>query len=389
MINFNPISKQEFLGDYWQKKPFVFRNAMTNFNQPLSADEIAGLSMEDEVESKLVTHEPESTLQWKLKKGPFTESDLTSLPDSHWTLLIQGVDRFIPEVNALLDNFDFLPQWRVDDVMISVAGIHGGVGPHFDNYDVFLYQANGQRKWCLTTKGCHEANAIEGLDLRIMKEFEAEVEVTLEAGDMLYIPPHVGHRGQSLTKNSISYSFGYRSYQAQELWDSFGDYMSENNLLNKLYTDPNWNQQNFPGNVSDDACQQAKDLLLQSLDDDNNIRLWFSRFATQLDSQASALVAEPLEEPEAGSLSDFFDKLEVSGGLTRDINSRIAFCEHGQGLNLFVNGYAFNVGEATQEFIKLIASRRSLAIEAISPYLTDKANQALLYDLYINQTLHL
>ena len=227
MISFKDIPVKTFLTDYWQKKPLVIRDALPCFINPISPDELAGLALEEDIESRIVHETLGTSPLWHLKKGPFSESDFSTLPKTHWTLLVQGLDRIIPEVYELLNHFDFIPQWRIDDVMLSFAALDGSVGPHYDNYDVFLYQAKGQRKWSLTTKNCHTDNYIKNIDLRIMNEFNVEEEFILEEGDMLYLPPHVGHYGISLSEECMTYSFGYRSYQGQELWDSLGDYVSE------------------------------------------------------------------------------------------------------------------------------------------------------------------
>lgn len=189
MVHFQKMTVQTFLKDYWQKKPLIIRQALPDFTNPLTPDELAGLALEEEIESRLVYETPDHSPQWNLKRGPFKESDLIGLPKTHWTLLVQGVDRIVPDVYELLEHFNFIPQWRVDDVMISYAALHGSVGPHYDNYDVFLYQAKGRRLWSLTSKKCHTNNFIQGLELRIMKEFEVEEQFILEEGDMLYLPP--------------------------------------------------------------------------------------------------------------------------------------------------------------------------------------------------------
>ena len=165
MIHFGSIDVTTFLTEYWQKKPLVIRHAIPGFINPLTPDELAGLAIDEDVESRIVTELP----SWELKKGPFEDTLFSSLPKTHWTLLVQSVDLLVPEVAALLDHFDFIPQWRVDDVMISYAVEHGNVGPHYDNYDVFLYQASGRRKWSLTTQHCHENNYLSDVELRIMK----------------------------------------------------------------------------------------------------------------------------------------------------------------------------------------------------------------------------
>ena len=139
------ISAREFMRDYWQKKPLLVRQAFPDFISPIDPDELAGLALEEEVESRIVLEH--GAHPWELRRGPFTEDTFAELPEKDWTLLVQAVDQFVPEVAELLENFRFLPSWRIDDVMISFAAPGGSVGPHFDNYDVFLLQGHGQRNW--------------------------------------------------------------------------------------------------------------------------------------------------------------------------------------------------------------------------------------------------
>ena len=276
MVNFQTVDVHTFLTEYWQKKPLVIRQALPAFINPITADELAGLAMEEDVESRMVFETPQKTPHWQLKRGPFLETDFSTLPKTHWTLLVQGVDLIVPEVACLLDYFNFIPQWRVDDVMISYAVKQGSVGPHYDKYDVFLYQASGTRKWSLTTKNCNEANCLKGVDLRIMAEFDVEEEYILQQGDMLYLPPHVGHHGVSLDDDCITYSFGYRSYQGQELWDGFGDYLSEHHKFTSLYQDPNWANNKATSAIPRQAWLNAKQLMQEMLADDamSTIESW-------------------------------------------------------------------------------------------------------------------
>ncbi len=343
--------------------------------------------MEEDIESKIVSQTVHQTPQWHLKRGPFSEEDFNALPQTHWTLLVQGVDRFVPEVNALLDAFDFLPQWRVDDVMISYASLHGSVGPHYDNYDVFLYQASGQRKWSLTTKNCNEKNALPDLDLRIMADFEVEEEIILSAGDMLYLPPHVGHHGVALSEDCLGYSFGYRSYQAQELWDSFGDYLSEHKLADSLYQDPNWNEMKRTAEIPKTACLQAKQLMSALLEDEKQLQRWFSRFATQLDQQAMQLLPQPLEEDEYEDLSSFISELKQSSGLSRELNCRIAYHYEDEKLLLFINGEPFDHGNASIDCVKMVANQRRLTRNELNTLLVSSADKAFIFNLWKKQYL--
>lgn len=384
MLNFSDITLDEFLKNYWQKKPFVIRNAINGFENSLTADDLAGLSLEEEAESRLVFETPEKAPYWALKRGPFTEEDFKTLPESHWTLLVQGVDRFVPEVAALLDHFNFIPSWRVDDVMISYAVEMGSVGPHYDNYDVFLYQAKGRRKWLLTTQDCVDNNFHLDVDLRIMKEFKVEQEFILEEGDMLYLPPHVGHHGISLSSNCMTYSFGYRSYQGQELWDSLGEYMASQEYPTEYYRDPVWSTTSGTSEIPREAWVQAKTAMQSILDDEDLFKNWFAAFATTLDRHAELLLPEPPEEEDCVSLHNFIEQLTDSVGLVQNPVCRFAYVTDQQklALSLHINGYEWDINQVDKELVKLVADNRSLLINTVMPFMNILANQTFLYELW-------
>jgi 50S ribosomal protein L16 3-hydroxylase len=389
MINFQDISAKTFLSDYWQKKPLVIRNAIPGFINPLSPDELAGLALEEEVESRLVQETPQQKPFWHLKGGPFNEKDFTKLPKTHWTLLVQGVDRLIPEVGELLDHFDFIPQWRVDDIMISFAALHGSVGPHYDNYDVFLYQAQGRREWSLTTKECTPNNYMKDLELRIMKHFHVEEKIILEEGDMLYLPPHVGHYGISLSEECMTYSFGYRSYQGQEAWDSLGDFVSEQGIFKNLYQDPDWSELKNTSEIPETAWRNAQKLLQQLIDDEQTIKSWFGCFATRLDQQAEQLLPLPLEEEELVDQQHFIAELKNGLDLIRDPSCRFAYyaVDKKRACRLYINGCEWDSEGVSPELLSHLANNRVLAYESIHPFLNNECDQSFLYDLWRLQWL--
>ncbi len=385
MIHFKTIDAATFLREYWQKKPLVIRQALPNFINPLSADELAGLALEDGVESRMVFETPQQAPFWQLKNGPFNEDDFVTLPETHWTLLVQGVDRCVPEITRLLNHFDFIPQWRVDDVMVSYAVKYGSVGPHYDNYDVFLYQAEGQRKWFLTTQECNELNSLKHVDLRIMADFKVEEEYVLEQGDMLYLPPHVGHHGVSMSDDCMTYSFGYRSYQGQELWDSFGDYLSEKVTTTGLYKDPDWSTLSATSVISEQACLNAKELMQSLLNDEQLLQRWFGCFATRIDQQAEQDLPEPLSDEEAGERAAFIAELNQQSGLLRDAACRMAYVE--APLQLFVNGCEWDIDGVSPELVMYVANHRQADSSALLPFLGQDDNQIFLYELWRLQWL--
>ncbi|CDZ79109.1 50S ribosomal protein L16 arginine hydroxylase [Legionella massiliensis] len=387
MVHFQEITKQEFLSEYWQKKPIVIRNALPNFRPALTADELAGLAMEEEIESRLVMETPQKAPYWQLKRGPFVERDFARLAKTHWTLLVQGVDRFVPEVAALCEHFDFIPQWRFDDVMISYAVEQGSVGPHYDNYDVFLYQAQGRRKWSLTTKNCDESNYLKEVELRIMKEFLVEEEYILEEGDMLYLPPHVGHYGISLSEDCMTYSFGYRSYQGQELLDSFAEYLAENKQSTLLYKDPNWFATEGSTEVPKQAWLNAKKLLSDILDDEQQLQAWFGCFVTRLDQQAEVLLPHPSEEDSLDQQS-FSKELAKGSGLIRNNLCRFAYqIQNDNSLALFINGCQWDVEQVSRELVQMLANSRMLTREMLAPFLSKQQDQSFLFELWSLQWL--
>ncbi|MCA9779483.1 MAG: cupin domain-containing protein, partial [Candidatus Eremiobacteraeota bacterium] len=192
------LTEEEFLSIYWQKKPVLIRQAFPNFESPIEPDELAGLAMQDGVLSRLIL-EKGGEYPWELRHGPLPDGTFESLGDSHWTVLVQEVDRHVPDVADLFDRFTFLPNWRKDDVMISFAAKDSGVGAHIDSYDVFLLQGSGRRRWEIgEALQEREARYKEGLDIRILDNFEVTETFELEPGDMLYLPPGVPHNGVSL-----------------------------------------------------------------------------------------------------------------------------------------------------------------------------------------------
>lgn len=388
MVNFNSVTIREFLTHYWQKKPLLFRDAIPEFHHFLTADDLAGLAMEEEVESRLVFETPKEAPYWSLKRGPFEETIFANLPQTHWTLLVQGVDRYVPEVAGLLDHFNFLPQWRVDDVMISYAVKEGSVGPHYDNYDVFLYQAKGRRKWLLTTKDCVESNYCNNVPLKIMKIFQTENEFILEEGDMLYLPPHVAHHGISLDDDCMTYSFGYRSYQALELWDSLGEYLADTSHLSVPYQDPSWLSVSDTAQLPQEAWLRAKDCMQAILDDENLLKKWFASYVTTLDQHAESML--PFEE-EQRSFEQFKATINRSRGLIRNTVCRFAYQLNDQSpyLTLYVNGCEWAIEGVDTELVKLVANNRTLLFSQLLPYLEKEVNHAFLYALWQQKYLDL
>lgn len=271
------ISVDDFLSEYWQKKPLLIPNAFPGFESPLSPDELAGLALEEDIESRIVIEQGESG-PWELQTGPFDETIFSHLPESHWSLLVQAVDLWVPEVKVLLQRFDFLPPWRLDDIMVSYAPIGGSVGPHFDYYDVFLLQGLGQRHWKIGQNCDHKSPRLSGTPLRILSDFDCTQEWTLNPGDMLYLPPQLAHWGVA-ENDCLTYSIGFRS---PSLSDMLGDLATE--LMTQdhpaYFRDPQLTTAMASESIHPLFIQQLKSLLGELLDDEKLLAEWFARYMT-------------------------------------------------------------------------------------------------------------
>lgn len=204
------LTAEQFMRDHWQKKPLLVRQAFPGLTPPVSAADLKKLSKQDGVQSRLIYREDD---QWQLEHGPFAKLPGAKKPD--WTLLIQSLDIHSDAASELLHQFRFVPLARLDDLMASIATKGGGVGPHFDSYDVFLIQAQGQRHWKFGQQT--DLSLVDDLPLKILKHFKPEEDAVLDPGDMLYLPPHAAHDGVSLTNDCMTLSVGFRAPDAATL----------------------------------------------------------------------------------------------------------------------------------------------------------------------------
>ena len=278
-----------FLRDYWQKRPLLIRNALPGFVSPLSPDDLAGLACEEQSLARIVLLDARRD-RWTLRTGPFAEADFAKLPESHWTLLVQDVDKWDEDVAALLDRFDFLPDWRVDDVMVSYATDGGGVGPHLDQYDVFLLQGIGQRRWRICTDPRAPRDFRDGVDLKLLREFRPTHEWTLEPGDMLYLPPGVPHEGAAIGE-CMTFSIGMRAPSSSELLVAFAETVAAGLPESRRYADPDLRPAREPGEIDDAALRRARTALGQAGEmlDPQAVADFFGRFITSYRSARAAL----------------------------------------------------------------------------------------------------
>jgi 50S ribosomal protein L16 3-hydroxylase len=322
------LSAEIFLRDYWQRKPLLIRQAFPGFESPLSPDELAGLALEDEIESRIVLEH--GSHPWELRRGPFLESDFQNLPERDWTLLVQSVDQFIPEVGELLKAFRFLPSWRLDDVMISYAAPGGGVGPHYDNYDVFLLQGHGRRRWKLGQQCTSDADMLDNPDLKILAEFQTQEEWVLEPGDMLYVPPGLAHHGIA-EDECMTYSIGFRAPSHQEVLVHFTDFLAQFASDDKRYGDAGMRPVNEPAELDDASIGRVQAILREAAEDRDALAVWFGRFMTE-PRYPERVQAQEIDAEELEAL------LHQGYGLVRNPSSRLAYRIEAGSLILFASG---------------------------------------------------
>ncbi|WP_286786050.1 MULTISPECIES: cupin domain-containing protein [Pseudomonas] len=365
------ISAREFLRDYWQKKPLLIRQAIPNFESPLSPDELAGLALEEQVESRMVIEHGERP--WELRRGPFAEDAFQNLPERDWTLLVQAVDQFVPEVAELREHFHFLPSWRIDDVMISYAAPGGGVGPHFDNYDVFLLQAHGQRRWKIGQMCDSDSPMLDHADLRILAGFDETDDWVLEPGDMLYLPPRLAHFGTAVDE-CMTYSVGFRAPSAAEVLTHFTDFLAQFLPDEDRYGDADIAPVSDPHQIQMDALQRLKSLLDEHMGDERLLLTWFGQFMTE--PRYPELVAG-----EEFSERDFLKALQDGAVLIRNPSARMAWSQVDIGLLLFASGQSRLLPEHLLELLKLVCACDALHQENLAQWLAEDDGRNLLWEL--------
>ncbi len=334
---------ERFLRDYWQKHPLLIRNAFPGFEAPLAPEDLAGLACEDAALARIVMHDHASD-RWSVRHGPFAEDAFPGMPDHDWTLLVQDVDKWDPDVRALLEHFRFLPRWRIDDVMISFAAPGGSVGAHTDQYDVFLLQGLGRRRWQISTDRAAPDAFRDDVELKLLREFTPTHEWVLEPGDMLYLPPGLPHHGIAVDA-CLTLSVGMRAPAEAELIGDFADTIAMALPETARYADPELTPPSDPNEIDDAAIERAIAALRRLQTSDRaQLRDWFGRFMTRYRSAAE--VAAP---PRVPSRSQIEAALAAGAELVAHPFTRLAWSRDGDAARLFAQGDAFDASIAAAQ----------------------------------------
>lgn len=336
------ISASVFLSEYWHKKPLLIRQALPGFKPPVSRDALFAMAASEEVESRLITHFGQ---RWNMKHGPL--ATLPSLRRAAWTLLVQGVNLHDDQADRLLQRFRFIPDARLDDLMISYATDGGGVGPHFDSYDVFLLQAQGYRRWRIGAQ--KDLSLVEGLPLKILRNFKPTQEFVLAPGDMLYLPPQYAHDGIA-EGECMTYSIGFRAPSYQELARAFLEFMADTVELDGRYADPELQPPRHPAEIGSAMLEQIAGRLRRITPEDRQIALFLGEYLSE--PKANVYFDAPRERLTPSR----FAQAALKRGIRLARKTRMLY----RGKYLFVNGESFVLRSADKKPLALLADLRRI-----------------------------
>ena len=336
------LPTEKFLADYWQKQPVLIRRAIADFIPELDENDVAGLACDELAESRLVSGAfPEHS--WTLRYGPFAETDFEQLAERNWTLLVQDVEKHYPPLQSLLRSFSFLPTWRIDDLMISVAAPGGSVGPHVDQYDVFLLQATGHKKWQIA----HSFNPtlLPDCDLNVLKSFEPEQEFLLGPGDLLYLPPGVAHHGIAVDQG-MTWSIGMRAPSSADLLQALGEWLAANRDEGERFRDAELTATPLDGEVDATALNNFRGLVEKAAGDESGFQEFLGSFLSRY-----RLAHEPAPAEQQYNPASLNAAIAKGAQLRHNPWTRLLWLKSEAGARLFAAGDEYGCSEIlAQEF---------------------------------------
>lgn len=374
-LNLGSLSIEKFLQEYWQKKPLLIKGGIKHFSDPLTADELAGLATEEDVESRIVSCVDK---QWDMETGPF--EDFSQYGEKDWTLLVQAVDHWHPDAATLLDAFRFIPNWRVDDLMVSFSAPGGGVGPHLDQYDVFIIQGEGKRHWRVGMPDASLKQHCPHPRLLQVSPFNACIDAITEPGDILYIPPGCPHDGVSI-ENSLNYSVGFRAPAQKDLLTGLLDYLIDHDITGNRFTDPQRSTSKSAGQISESDLDQIQQLLQQLSADRELLPQWFGGLITRAKHELD--INEPDPHYEAEEIEEYLQEGSV---LTRLGGLRCCYYQQNSqaDIQLFINGDKIVLPPDELQTAQLLCDYPQLGAE-LNRHFTGLPQRLMLLTHLINQ----
>jgi len=359
MLNFpNGVTEAIFLQKYWQQQPLVLRQAFNDINELLSCEDLLQLSYQEDVESRLVIQDLHND-EYSLIHGPQSQTQLQQLENqTHWTLLVQSVNLWLPRIAHLSRHFEFIPQWRFDDIMLSYATDQGGVGPHTDEYDVFLLQISGKRRWLVGAPGSEVIAKTTSSGLCQVESYKAEIDTVLDVGDMLYLPPGTAHNGIGVG-TGMTLSVGFRSPNLSELSMIVAEQVSKHD---KYYREPKTTQvQKHSLEISSEAMAKAADWYKAKLPE-STIQVAFGLLQTQPKQE---LMLNPLYQ-------DISDYLSNSTTLSKDPCARLAWWENEAVVHIFSNGEHYQDTVSIKPLLEFLEYTQDIDLNNFSTYIEDQ-----------------
>jgi len=343
-------SINDFLKNYWQKKPLLIKNAIANFESPITESDLFTIAQNEEAVSRLIEYKQDI---WQVKYGPFKKSDLPKKTNIPWTILVQNINHYLPFAESFLNLFKFIPYARLDDLMISYATKKGSVGPHFDSYDVFLFQAQGIREWKISDQ--KKFTLDKKSSIKIITNFKSKNSWVLKPGDMLYLPPNIGHWGISQSDDCLTYSIGFRAPATFEIQSKFLDFIQDHLIANEneIYKDPNLAPQKNPAEISSNMTKAMRNIVDRLRWDKSSINHFIGQ-----------LLSEPIEssifETRKPLSLKAFEKRIVNKTLKLNSKTRMLFIKN----NFYVNGEFIKIDKKYTSFLKQLANDREISLES-------------------------
>jgi 50S ribosomal protein L16 3-hydroxylase len=374
------LSVDEFLNQYWQKKPLLIRNAFPDIQSPITAEELAGLACEEHVNARLVL-EKDGDKPWQVEFGPLEESRFSHLPTSHWSLLVSDVERHLPETKSLLNAFRFIPDWRVDDLMVSYAPTGGSVGAHTDAYDVFLIQLSGQRLWKISEH--YPEETLCDTDLCILKTFTAEQEWVVNPGDMLYLPPNVAHHGIAQAcqdehgeiQHCMTASVGFRAPSLKTITSDYIHYLNDHVHGSSRYHDVSPVKPAHHAEISEETVSHFIEYLKQGLTlDHDQVKRWLGQYCS--DNKAFEDIIDEMHGDEQLDI-DYQELVSIATeeALMQSPYANFLFAHTNQAALLFVNGCTY---EVSKQFAETICEDEEINFQQMQQTMTAEDRTVLL-----------
>lgn len=349
------ITAEQFLTEYWQKKPLLVRNALPEIKNLLEPADVMELALDENINARLIKQKDKDPNHWSVKSSPLMKADFQKMPKL-WTLLIQAVDHYSFDLAELWKKFPFIPQWRRDDIMVSYAPKGGSVGKHFDFYDVFLVQGHGHRRWQLGQMCDADSEIVAGQPLKLLPEIQIHFDEILAPGDLLYVPPGLAHYGVA-EDDCLTYSFGFRMPNVAEMMDRVSDKFSVDQLLKNPLTDILREKMTSVGQISQTELEYLKTKLLAQLQNPNVLE------DALMSLMSESKYPENIPEAEAIGSGDLEQALDQGYSLMLEPASRLLYTEVESKLLFWANGEGICISDDFAPLLKQLADGNLILLD--------------------------